>query len=199
MIFFSRLPDKRIILLVGIFFVFAFYNTVLAIEDDFGQAKKIEGKYFVTYYSPQSDIQDFLQQLNISPIDKFLGAGAINKAASPELEFAANVDALFIRICDILDMHLYSFSSTIKICRDYAHLKRVYNRVFDKELRAPSFYVHDLNTIYISAENLKSEILGHEMAHSLISRYFVVMPPEKIQEILAGYAEYQLRKSNSHH
>lgn len=190
------MPKKRIIL-AGIFFTLSFYSPVSALDDDFGQAKEIKSRYFVTYYSPQSDVYDFLQQLNIGPAEKFLSGksrgGSLN---SPQEEFASNVDALFMRVSDILDMHLYTFNSTIKICRDYAHLKKVYNRIFDKELNSPSFYVYDLNTIYISAENFKTEILGHEMAHTLISRYFVVTPPVKIQEVLCGYVEYQLRKSN---
>jgi hypothetical protein len=32
------------------------------------------------------------------------------------------------------------------------------------------------------------------MAHALISNYFVVAPPPKVQEILAGYVEYSVRK-----
>lgn len=33
------------------------------------------------------------------------------------------------------------------------------------------------------------------MGHALMSHYFVVQPSVKIQEVLAGYVEYQLRKS----
>lgn len=189
-----RMPKRTILL--GIFFVLTSCLLVSAFEDDFGQAKKVESKYFVCYYSPQSDIYDFLQQLNLSHTDKFLGGKSPQDLNSPEAELASSVDALFMRVSDILDMHLYTFNSTIKICRDYAHLKRVYNRIFDKELKSPSFYVYDLNTIYISAENFKSEILGHEMAHTIINHYFVVSPPMKIQEVLCGYVEYQLRKSS---
>lgn len=190
------MPKK--IIGAGIFFILTLYSLAGAFEDDFGQAKKIESKYFVAYYSPQSETDDLLRQLNISPADKLLsGKSPENRNLnSPEEEFAASLDALFIRVSDILDMHLYTFNSTIKICRDYAHLKRVYNRIFDRELNSLSFYVYDLNTIYISAENFKAGILGHEIAHTLISRYFVVSPPVKIQEVLCGYVEYQLRKPN---
>jgi len=37
--------------------------------------------------------------------------------------------------------------------------------------------------------------LGHEIGHAVISNYFVVQPPIRIQEVLAGYVEYQLRKA----
>jgi hypothetical protein len=58
-----------------------------------------------------------------------------------------------------------------------------------------SFYVYDLNTIYVSAGSFKREVLGHEIAHAVISHYFVVQPPMKAQEVLAGYVEYQLREA----
>ena len=53
----------------------------------------------------------------------------------------------------------------------------------------------DINTIYITAENFKKAVLGHEVAHAVISHYFVVQPSMKVQEVLAGYIEYQLRKT----
>lgn len=192
MIFFLVMAKK--IIVAGIFFILALYGQAGALDDDFGSAKKIESKYFVAYYSPQSETYDLLRQLNIGPADKLLSGKSPENLNSPEEEFASSLDALFIRVSDILDMHLYTFNSTIKICRDYAHLKRVYNRIFNQELNSPSFYVYGLNTIYISAENFKTAILGHEIAHTLISRYFVVSPPVKIQEVLCGYVEYQLRK-----
>jgi len=58
-----------------------------------------------------------------------------------------------------------------------------------------SFYVNDISAIYISGENFRREILGHEIAHAIINHYFVVSPPIKVQEILAKYIEYQLRKA----
>ncbi len=39
-------------------------------------------------------------------------------------------------------------------------------------------------------------LLGHEMGHVIISHYFVVPPSYRIQEVLTGYVEFQLRKSN---
>jgi hypothetical protein len=92
-------------------------------------------------------------------------------------------------------MQLYSLQGKIKICKDFAQLSTIYCNFFNKELGATSFYVSDLNTIYTSAENFKREIIGHEIVHAIISHYFVVLPSVKIQEVLAGYVEYQLRKT----
>jgi hypothetical protein len=75
-------------------------------------------------------------------------------------------------------------------------LAGIYRRLFDRDLgEVKSFYVYELNTIYTSAENFRRGIIGHEIGHAIMSHYFVVQPPVKIQEVLAGYVEYQLRKS----
>lgn len=184
------------ITIAGIIFIFASFTFALAVEDNFGPCRNIKGKHFSVYCAPQQDLSGLAERLNIGSSDKILSQCSINKGGSADSDFTQALDALFMRICDILDMHLYSFNGTIKVCRDYKHLKQVYKSIFNEELRSLSFYVYDLNTIYTSAENFKSEIIGHEMAHTLISHYFVVPPSEKIQELLAGYAEYQLHKSN---
>lgn len=106
------------------------------------------------------------------------------------------VDTLFLRVCGILDMNLYSFEGNLKICRDTAQLRQIYRGLFDKDLQnKSSFYVYDFNTVYISADDFRIGVLSHEIAHAVISRYFVVLPSVRIQEVLASYVEFQLRKS----
>lgn len=181
-----------IIVIIILFFLNKGYS--FTPKDGFGSAKRIKGKHFTIYYTPQLQIANLTQQLNIRPSDKFLAGKSIDKKLSPEGELVDMLDALFIQVCDILDMHLYSFRSNIKICRDYNHMNWIYNRLFNKDLKTRSFYVYSLNTIYISVENFKRKTIAHEIAHAVISHYFVVLPSVKIQEILAGYVEYQLRK-----
>jgi hypothetical protein len=104
------------------------------------------------------------------------------------------VDTLFTRVCDILDMRLYSYTGTIKVCKDEKQLGSVYSSLFGRDIPlGKSFYAHDLNTIYITEESFIRGIIGHEFAHAVMNHYFVVLPPEKIQELLSGYVEFQLR------
>jgi hypothetical protein len=92
-------------------------------------------------------------------------------------------------------MHAYSTKVIVKICNNAGELQALYRNMFAQELGLrQSFYVYDTNSIYISEDSLKREILGHEMAHAVISRYFVIPAPIKIQEVLAMYVEYNLRR-----
>jgi hypothetical protein len=182
---------------IGLGIAFLALGVSFALEDDgFGAARKIQSSHFAVYYSPQIDAASLAQQLNIRPADEILvGKTSTRGNSSPE-QLAAMLDTLFMRVCDILDMQLYSFQGNIKICQDYNQLNQIYRNIFDHDLgNRKSFYINDLNTVYISAESFQREILGHEIAHAIISHYFVVLPSVKIQEVLAGYVEYQLRKS----
>ncbi|MFA5145722.1 MAG: hypothetical protein WC723_07000 [Candidatus Omnitrophota bacterium] len=187
-------------LLIIIFFLFFGSNVryVYPIDDGFGPANKIEGKHFTIYYAPRLDVFTLVKQLNIGLSDKVLAGESIENSDNSNTELASMVDTLFLRVCDILDMNLFSFRGNIKIARDQEQLNGIYSNLFNKDLNSwHSFYVYDLNTIYISANDFKREILGHEIGHAVISHYFVVLPSVKVQEVLATYVEYQLRKSLS--
>lgn len=184
----------RLGIIFALLFCFCIGNAS-ALDDGFGRAEKVEGEHFTLYYSKDTALSILIQQLNVSLSDEFLAGGPKGKEFSLEGELADMLDTLFSRVCNILDMQLYSFAGTIKICRDSMQLNYIYHNVFnnDPAKTTRSFYALANNTIYTSPENFTLGIIGHEIAHAIIANYFVVSPPEKIQEVLAAYVEYQLR------
>jgi hypothetical protein len=189
-----RLKYPKIVTL-GVIFFGLYSSVVFAVEDGFVATKKNRGKHFTVFYDSSVNVSVLTKQLNISASDRLLAGKAPENSSSPEEELVEMLDILFIRVCDILDMRLYKFEGNIKICQDDECLKRIYLCLFGQKLKqANSFYSYDLNTIYVSVQNFKGSVLGHEIAHAVISHYFVVLPSVKIQEVLAGYVEYQLRK-----
>jgi len=183
-----RIKSKRVACAAAVFLAL-FLASGFCADDGFGSAQKIESGHFTMYYSPSLNPGELAQSLDIGAEYRVLGKG------SHGTDLGSLVDALFSYVCDILDMQLYSYHGTIKVCRDFEQLNSVYSNLFNTDLtNRYSFFVHSLNTIYISAEHFRREVLGHEIGHAVISNYFVVLPPAKVQEVLAGYVEYQLRK-----
>jgi hypothetical protein len=168
------------------------FSLAHAADDGFGASKRTQSEHFNIFYAPQLDPYELLEKLNIGPGDFALSEGPRAKGGA----LAAALDALYNIVMRALDMNLYSLQGNIKVCSDRNHLNNVYESIFGRELKAGSFYIHEYNTIYISADDFTKEILGHEIAHMIISHYFVVQPPQKVAEILSGYVEYQLRKSS---
>ena len=179
---------KFVALILSLFLL----TPAFAYEDGFGSAKKVVGKHFIIYYSAQLDPYFLLQKLNIGPGDMLL----TSQPDEDNDDLASALDTLYARVGNILDMNLYSLQVTLKICRDLDQLRGIHRAMFDKDITTSSFYVNDLSTIYISADYFTKEILGHEIAHTIINHYFAVSPSPKASEILAGYVEYQLRKSS---
>ncbi len=167
-----------------------------AAGDSFGDGARLESQYFTVTYKPGVDLNSLTGQLNVSKTDEVLTGQPLNGSSSSG-RLASMLDVLFNRASDILDMHVYSYKGDIKVFATQSELAQFFQNLYHKDLpcTGESFYSADLNTIYVSAEGFRREVLGHEMGHAIMSRYFVVQPSVKIQEVLAGYVEYQLRKS----
>ena len=184
----TRLTGKIIVsitvLLLGIAIV------SYAADDEFEPQDRIESNYFTVYLASGVNESNLVQALNMGSADSML----VGRRSTAELALPEMLDTLFARVSEILDMHITSLKVNVKVCRDYGQLKNIYENLFSAELGRRSFYVFSFNTIYIAPDSFTREILGHEVAHAIISHYFVVQPPVKVQEVLAGYVEFQLKK-----
>jgi hypothetical protein len=166
-----------------------------AFDDGLGSARKIEGKNVILYLPPDTSANDLMAQLGMTSADAILAGKGISKASSPDEELIAMLDALYMQVSDITDMHLYSLQVSVKVCHDQSQLESIYNSLFNADLKGRySFYVSSFNTIYVSAGHFVPGVIGHEIGHAIITHYFVVQPPVKIQEVLAMYVEYNLKK-----
>lgn len=167
-----------------------------AIDDGLSYDKKIEGKYITVYYPSGIDASRLAEQLNIRASDKIITGQPLKSKGSYEEELAQALDTLFMRVSDILDMRLYSLKTSIKICKTDVELNNVYNHLFNSSLGPRrSFYVYDLNSIYVSEAAFQPGIIGHELSHAVISHYFSIPAPVKVQEVLSMYVEYDLRRA----
>ena len=166
-----------------------------AAEDGLGFHKKMEGQYVTVYASSGFDAASLAQQLDIRPSDEILAGRSVRNKNVREEALAQMLDTLYMQVSNILDMHLYSLKTDIKVCKTTAELDGIYNRLFSASLGGRrSFYVYDYNSIYVSEEAFQPGIIGHEMSHAIISHYFAIPAPVKVQEVLAMYVEYNLKK-----
>lgn len=118
-----------------------------------------------------------------------------DKTADSRSTLANTLDSLYGEVSDILDIHMYSFEGTLVIVADQPAVAREFRAIFGADFGERSFYLAEKNTIYISFRDLTLGMLGHEIAHAILTRYFVVPTPVTVQEVLAGYVEYSLRKA----
>jgi len=155
-----------------------------------------ESQFFNVYADPEVDIEDLLTRMNfdyfyqlemIGPKEEFL--------PSPREVLGKTLDGIFLEVCDTLGIGLYSFHGNLKIFPDQPALAAEYRELFGAEFSERSFYFHETNTLYVAASDLTVGIVVHEIAHVVMSHYFVVPPSPKLQEILSGYVEFHFRKA----
>lgn len=157
----------------------------------------IKSKYFNTRIYDGIDRMELLHKLDAG---YFLGRDVANfgtpgkSSADLDALLGGALDAIYLQVCDIVDIHIYSLVIDLDIFPDRKALADTLEAYFKKRIDVPSFYFVDKNKIYVSYTDLNAGMLAHEMAHAIVCRYFAVPPPEKVQEVIAGYAEYSVRK-----
>jgi hypothetical protein len=154
-----------------------------------------EGKYFSLYACGPVNLSGVLAKVNFNYLLHEDSFGS--KTEDTRSMLAGTLDGLYGEVSDILDIHMYTFHGSIRVVPDKESLSALFRQSYGVDIRDPSVYVHEKNTIYISLADLTIGMLGHEIAHAIISHYFVVPPPVKVQEVLSGYVEYNLRKSRN--
>lgn len=177
-------------------FALVLFSSLTSISYAFDFSNRVESEHFTVYYQNGVDPLDIAYKINIgNPLYLYKDESkVIVRGNEPKQLMVQNIDILFKEVCNILDMHLYSYHGDIKIYQSKEELKKTFSEMFGGELKSESFYCYEENTIYISTQGINPGILGHEMAHAIINHYFVVMPPMKVQEVLAGYVEYSINK-----
>ncbi len=154
-----------------------------------------DGQYFSIYADPSADAYSITSKLKF---DYLVFSDELLKGADDDQKqlLVKTIDALFLEVSDIIDIHIYSFKGVIRVVPDKLALESLIKQVYGQDFGERSLYYFEKNTIYISQADLNLGVLGHEIAHAIISNFFVVPPPPKVQEILAGYVEYSLKKKH---
>jgi hypothetical protein len=154
-----------------------------------------EGQYFSVYADPPVDAYSVSSKLNYEYL--VFGHGLAKGASGGhEQILSRSIDGLYLEVSDIIDIHVYSFKGIIRVLPDKQSLASMIKQEYNRDFSERSLYYLEKNTIYISQEDMTLGMLGHEMAHAIISNFFEVPPPPKTQEILSGYVEYTLNKTH---
>ncbi len=154
-----------------------------------------EGQYFSVYADPPVDAYSVSSKLNYEYL--VFGHGLAKGASGGQEQILSrSIDGLYQEVSDVTGIHVYSFKGIIRVLPDKQSLANMLKQEYNLDFNERSLYYFEKNTIYISQEDMTLGMLGHEMTHAIISNYFVVPPPQKVQEILSDYVEYALNKTH---
>ena len=155
--------------------------------------KTIESEYCTILIHPDVDIKKVNNKIKIRFYDVNRG-GYSSKNKSEEEQLAEKFDRIFQKVEKILDMYPRKIKLTVKIYENQARLDDAYAQIFGyaDEKQRISYYVHKYTTIYTTQKVIFQGVLAHEMGHAVADHYFLILPPEKIKELLSQYVEMHL-------
>ncbi len=180
---------KTIRTFAGLFFIIAFTQ----ISEAFSQEtwEKAESQFCTVYHRQDIDFRLISRRLDIRAIQTTNIRKASGKEGEKEV-FLEKLDTIFKKVEEVLDMYPSRINVNIKVFSSQDGLDKAYEELFNEPNTTVSFYVFKTNTIYTTEKAISESILAHEMAHCIIDHYFVILPPRKVQEILAVYADMHL-------
>ena len=176
----------------GMLFLFMGSSIAWAGQDGFVLGKQIKSRYFTIHLKSGVDTDRLTMKIALPSSIKAIIRSSTVGFKDDNLE--DQLDLLYLAVYEILEIHLKQFQSSVKVCDDSDCLSNVAKKLFGQEIKSGGFYVVALDTLYVDSDNVTLNILGHELAHAILTKYFVVPPSERIQEVLAGYVEYAFRK-----
>lgn len=151
-------------------------------------------KFCTVFYEDTIDLKKVNKKLNLRFSDFYSPRGY---RESPEFSIeeavSGKIDSIFNKAEEILDMYPSKIHVALNIYKSRETLDKVYEELFNEPNAAVSFYIYKTNTIYTTEDAINENVLSHEMAHSIIDHYFVILPPVKIQEMLAAYVDVHLK------
>lgn len=181
-----------IVLVAGLFCWVGRSPFAEAVQDGFNHDRQIKSRYFTIFVKNGVDLERLTMKVAVPASIKAIIRSSTAGFQPSRLE--DQFDLLYLAVYEILEVRLKQFRSSVKVCDNADCLTGVAEKLFGREIKSGGFYVVALDALYVDSENITLHILGHELAHAVLAKYFVVPPPERIQEVLAGYVEYQLRK-----
>ena len=184
---------KNKIVLISFLLILVIPSRVFAQADT--EWRSFESKHCTVLYHPDVDLKKVNNKIKTEPYDAFLSGRFYSPGdLSVERQLADKLESLFQKVKEILDMYPRKIHLTIKIYKDQSQLDNAYFETFNypNARQLISYYVHKYTTVYTTQQVVSQGVMAHEMGHAVIDHYFLILPPEKIKELLAQYVEIHL-------
>lgn len=173
---------RSIILFIFLLLLAALFAYVLAQPRT---EEKLSTRYATVLCKDDTLLRLFNRRIRLGTLDYLLKRGS--EELSLEGQVSQKVDVIVERVETILEMRPKNFRVVIVVVPSSDDIRSIYRRKYRRDVDFLAFYSPIEKAVYISADDAKSNILAHEIAHAVIDQYFGVAAPAKIHELLADY------------
>src|SRR3989338_5126046 len=182
----------RIIFVLAVIFYVSFCGKAAHSQEE--DRSVFSSKFCTVFYENDVDLKRVNRRISLG-FSNFYSPHKYGQSPGLSMEdiLSDKLDAIFNKAEEILDMYPAKIHVAVNIYKTQEELNNAYEEFFNEPNKAVSFYIYKTNTIYTVESQLTENILAHEMAHCIIDHYFVILPPRKIQEMLAVYVDVHLK------
>nr|MBU1328619.1 hypothetical protein [Candidatus Omnitrophota bacterium] len=182
---------KKHLILIAVICLFISAKSVYSQEEN---RSVFSSKFCTVFYDNDVDLKKMNRRIRLG-FSNFYSPRKYGESSGLSMEdiLSDKLDAIFNKAEEILDMYPAKIHVAINVYKTQKDLDKVYEEFFNEPNKAISFYIYKTNTIYTIETQLNENILSHEMAHCIIDHYFVILPPRKVQEMLAVYVDVHLK------
>lgn len=162
-------------------------------DADFEGWTELRSQYVYAYFDKGLSLKYLDKKIDLKT--DFLSSQLwLNQSNDLHEMIKSKLDVIFRRTQNILDMHPRNVHVRLIVYKSKRDFERQYRMFYAKNftdwhIDESAFYRYKDNTIYMHVSALRTGVLAHEMAHCIIDHYFIVLPPVKVQELLAMHAD----------
>ncbi|EKD35230.1 MAG: hypothetical protein ACD_75C01987G0003 [uncultured bacterium] len=150
-------------------------------------AKEVKSRYITLIYASQQQLDDLNDRLELTrKLDQFVRKKNI---LTVEDEVLAKIDTILEKAETVLDMFPDNLHIRVVLLDSADDVARIFKEKYGKDANHIAYYSLSEDTIYISVDNARLEVLAHEMGHAIVDHYFDVRPPYNIHELMAQFTE----------
>ncbi len=143
-------------------------------------------RYARVSYQSEALLRSFNKSISLGSLD-YRQNRRISGKLSLKSDVSEKIDIIVERVETILRIYPKNFVVDITIMPNAASIRTLYKTKYRFDSNYLAFYAPAERTIYLPADDIKSYILAHELAHAIIDHYFQVVVPVNIHELLADY------------
>jgi hypothetical protein len=150
-------------------------------------AKEAKSRYITLIYSSQKQLDTFNDRLRLGrKLDQFVRR---KNVVTVEDETLAKLDTIFEKAETILDMFPDNIHIKIVLLDTGQDVSSTFKQRYNKDVNHIAYYSLSEDTIYISVDDTRLQVIAHEMGHAIVDHYFDVRPPYNIHELMAQFVE----------
>ena len=179
---------KRILIPALILLTFSSALVIYCQTQSWQGTERLASGYAKIFCESEETLRLFNKRLKLGSLSSLL-RGRGPRELSLEGQVSEKVDTIVERVKTILEMHPKNFRVSINVLPDADSVRAVYRRKYYRDVDFVAFYAPSEKAVYVAADEVKSLVLAHELAHAVIDQFFGVAAPVKIHELLAQYVE----------